>query len=73
MMRRMALGLAITLGLLGGWAGAQAQGQKLSLQAVSNRPDLVSGGDVLVRARVPREAQGTAFISLMPNTCAISE
>lgn len=49
--------LAITLGLLGGTTIAVAQASStFQIQTLSTRPQLVSGGDVLVRVRIPRNA-----------------
>ncbi len=44
----------VALGALAGWAGtAQTADSVLSIQLLSSRPDMVSGGDALVEVRAP--------------------
>lgn len=53
-MAALCAGVLLTAG-----AGAQGQTQRLSLEAVSNRADLISGGDVLLRMKGPPDVKLT--------------
>src|ERR1700731_3272264 len=52
----LALGLAHTIA---------ASGQPLGIEAVSNRADLVSGGDILVRVTLPPNVGGDQAVLLL--------
>jgi hypothetical protein len=64
MARRLALFLSIVLASLGALADTDAE---LAIEAVSNRADLVSGGDVLVRLTLPPGLARTGKASLALN------
>src|SRR5882762_11555608 len=53
--------VAVTLGL--GSAVANSDDALLRIEAVSNRADLVSGGDVLLRVTLPRKQQGMLSVN----------
>jgi len=53
--------VAVTLGL--GSAVANSDDTLLRIEAVSNRADLVSGGDVLLRVTLPRKQQGMLSVN----------
>jgi len=65
--RAILVGIGVTLALIAGCSGSDESGQSdvggdegsaITLEAVSTRPEMVSGGDVLVRAR---SARGTSI------------
>jgi hypothetical protein len=56
--------LALVAGTLAGIPGASAAEGAVTIATVSNRADLVSAGDVLVRLRTPGARSGQARVSL---------
>jgi hypothetical protein len=62
MSMRIHAGLAIALALATSGVAADSR-EELKIEAVSNRADLVSGGDVLLRVTLPRKSSG-AVLSL---------
>jgi len=55
--------LAAALALAAGGAAAHSNDDDLKIEAVSNRADLVSGGDVLLRVTLPRRTQGVLSLN----------
>src|SRR5687767_13989090 len=52
MRKALALGVVLVTGLAA-WPSAQSAGGDVRIEAVSARPEFVSGGDVLIREHVP--------------------
>ena len=57
---------AIGLAFGTGTALAESDSDGLKIEAVSNRADLVSGGDVLLRVTLPRKSQGVLSVNGTP-------
>jgi len=54
---RLAIATVVALALGGGGAAARAASGEVAIGVVSNRADLVSGGDALVRVTLPRSVR----------------
>jgi Tannase-like family of unknown function (DUF6351) len=66
LVRAITLALAVTAATLGiGTAGAQAAQQRMVVQVLSNRADLISGGEALVAVTIPSKAKpGSVKVTL---------